>query len=74
MSHINNYTIEKFIDKDNIMKQTGIKLSAFEQRELEKLTKELDLSRSEIIRRALDHYIDFVREQKAKIEAIQSKG
>ena len=73
MSHINNYTIEKFIDKDNIMKQTGIKLSAFEQRELEKLTKELDLSRSEIIRRALDHYIDFVKGQKAKLEAIQTK-
>src|ERR1035438_3330743 len=55
----NNYTIENLINKNNIMKQTGIKLSAFELRELEKLAKDLDLSRSEIIRRALDYYIDF---------------
>jgi len=63
-----NYTIETFLDKDNIMKQTGIKLSAFEIREIDKIKKDLDLSRSEVIRRALVHYIDFVREKKAKLE------
>jgi hypothetical protein len=63
----NNYTIENLYNKDNIMKQTGIKLSSYELKELEKLAKELDLSRSEVIRRALDHYIDFVKGQKAKL-------
>jgi hypothetical protein len=69
-----NYTIENLFNKDNIMKQTGIKLSSYELKELEKLARDLDLSRSEIIRRALDYYIDFVKGQKAKLEIIQEKG
>jgi hypothetical protein len=66
-SYRNNYTIENLINKENIMKQTGIKLSSYELKELERISKELDLSRSEVIRRALDHYIDFVKGQKAKL-------
>lgn len=66
-----NYTIETLFNEDTIMKQTGIKLSSFELKELEKLSKELDLSRSEIIRRALDYYIDFLRMQKSKTQTAQ---
>ena len=72
--YLNNYTIENLYNEDNILKQTGIKLSSYELKELEKLAKDLDLSRSELIRRALDYYIDFVKEQKAKLEIIQGKG
>jgi hypothetical protein len=72
--YLNNYTIENLYNEDNIMKQTGIKLSSYELKELEKLAKDLDLSRSELIRRALDYYIDFVKGQKAKLEIIQGKG
>jgi|GEM_PF-6638459 len=63
-----DYFISNLYTEETFMKQIGLKLSEYEIKEVQKLSKELDLSKSEIIRRAIDHYIDFLKMQKRKIE------
>jgi len=67
---LNNYLVEKIYTEETFMKQIGLKLSLKQIKELEFLSQELGLPKSEIIRRALDEYFDNLKLRKAKINSL----
>lgn len=66
-----SYIIEKNINEGNIMHATTIKLGELQNKQLNQLSKKNDLPKSELIRRAVDMYLDTQTERELKENQIR---
>lgn len=67
--YLHTYSEEK---EESEMQQTTIKMSNWEYRELDKLSQKYGLSRSEIIRRAVDLFIEKEKMTEAQLKKLKS--
>jgi len=66
---LDNYFTEQIYTEETKMVSTSLKLSKRQVRELDKLSAEFDLPKSELIRRAIDLFLE-----KEKLKAVQLKS
>ena len=53
------------------MKRTNIYLTKRQDREIERIAEELETSKSEVTRKAVDFYLDYLEEKEMKAERLR---